>query len=540
MDFLLDKINTLLILTALFNVALALIILSKGEEEEVNIAYSLNIVAITGWILSMILFRSANQDTALFWCRVLYTTPTFIASSFLSFTYVFPRREKNIKNKIIFYFLINFALIFFVIWPVLIKEVNVRPGQEKEIIFSGYYWIYVLYILSFFFAGFIRLFKKFAQSKGIERMQVIYLLVGYFIAANFAFVTNLILPWLGIFGFNWMGQVFTVIMVAFTTYAIIKHHLLNVKVIAAEIFMFLIIILSLFDVIGTTNIKDFLWRSFFFLFMLFFAVLLVKSVLREVEQKEKLKKITAELAEANKKLTRLDKAKTEFVSIASHQLRTPLSVIKGYLSMLIEGDFGRLTKKQKNIIGVVQQNTDRLIRLVNIFLDVSRIESGRFQINKGKNNLNQVLSGIIDQMKVEADQKQIKLNFVPAQDLPDIYFDNDKIQDVMVNLIDNAIKYTPPGGRIEVRTKPMEGYVVVEVEDSGRGISYDELDQLFDKFKRGDGIYKVDTTGSGLGLYIAKKIIEAHGGNIWAESSGIGQGSTFKFTLPISDNVSFN
>ena len=86
----------------------------------------------------------------------------------------------------------------------------------------------------------------------------------------------------------------------------------------------------------------------------------------------------------------------------------------------------------------------------------------------------------------------------------------------------------------------MEGYAVVEVEDSGRGISYDELDQLFDKFKRGDGIYKVDTTGSGLGLYIAKKIIEAHGGNIWAESSGIGQGSTFKFTLPVSDNVSFN
>ncbi len=532
MDFVLDKINILLILTTLFNVALAFIILYKGAKEEVNIAYALNIVTITSWILAMIFFRSAPQSTALFWCKVLYTTPTFIASSFLAFTYIFPKREKNFWWKYVIYFSINLALIVFVIWPVMIVEVNIRPGQEKEIIFSPYYWFYFIYILSFFFWAFIRLFNKFRRARGMEKLQIIYLSVGYFIAANFAFVTNLTLPWIGVFSLNWMGQVFTVIMVAFTTYAIIKHHLLNVKVITTEIFMFLIVILSLFDVIGVTNLRDLLWRSSFFLAMLFFAWILVKSVLKEVEQKEKLKKITDELTRANKKLMQLDKAKTEFLSITSHQLRTPLSVIKGYLSMLRDGDYGKLTKRQQEIISTLQQNTERLIRLVNVFLNVSRIESGRLKVIKTPQDLNKILKDIVKEMKVEAKKKNISLRYQENK-LPPVPLDVDKIQDVVVNLIDNAIKYTGAGGHINVSTKLMDKYVLVIVEDDGRGIPYDELDQLFEKFKRGEDIYRVDTSGSGLGLYIAKKIVEGHGGNIWAESDGVGQGSVFKFTLPL-------
>ena len=122
MDFVLDKINILLILTTLFNVALAFIILYKGAKDEVNIAYALNIVTITAWILAMIFFRSAPQSTALFWCKVLYTTPTFIASSFLAFTYIFPKREKNFWWKYVIYFSINLVLVIFVIWPVMIVE----------------------------------------------------------------------------------------------------------------------------------------------------------------------------------------------------------------------------------------------------------------------------------------------------------------------------------------------------------------------------------------------------------------------------------
>ena len=250
--------------------------------------------------------------------------------------------------------------------------------------------------------------------------------------------------------------------------------------------------------------------------------------------KKEVERATLKLNEANKYLQELDKAKSEFMSIASHQLRTPLTGIMGYLSMLVEGDFGKLEKKQGPVIHQVFEAAQRLIRLVNIFLNISRIENNRFTLNLESKPIESLINDAVFQLKIPANNKGLKLEYVrPKQHLQQVQVDTDKMKDVFLNLIDNAIKYTAKGSIVITTefTSDKKG-IHVKIQDTGIGIDKEETKKLFQKFVRGDGIARIQPDGSGLGLFIAKKIVEAHGGKIWVESEGLGMGSTFQFILP--------
>jgi signal transduction histidine kinase len=200
--------------------------------------------------------------------------------------------------------------------------------------------------------------------------------------------------------------------------------------------------------------------------------------------------------------------------------------------MIIAGDFGAVPAKVLKVLNDVFMNTDRLTRLINIFLNVSRIESGRFEITKQDVDLTALVMEVIDAMKPSAEQKQVALTFHRLdQLLPNIPVDRDKIKDVVLNLVDNAIKYTPKGS-IDVSAVSLGDALQVTIKDTGIGIAEGEDRELFKKFVRGDGVAQINTGGSGLGLFIAKKIVEAHGGKIWVESAGKNMGSSFIFTLP--------
>jgi len=268
----------------------------------------------------------------------------------------------------------------------------------------------------------------------------------------------------------------------------------------------------------------------------------IKNALLYEEQKQfavKLKKevdeATSELKVANKHLKKLDQSKSEFLSIAAHQLRTPLTGIKGYLSMFLEGDYGKFTKTQKDQIEKIFQSSDRLTRLIDVFLNVSRIETGRLDIKRSKVDLEGLMVEVVDSLENQAKDKKLEVTVQkPHEKLPDVYVDRDKIHDVMMNLVDNAIKYTQKGW-INVRMSRSKSLITFEVRDSGIGIKDTEIGKLFQKFSRAEAVYRIHTGGSGLGLFIAKKIIEAHGGRIWAESNGEEKGSSFTFTIPIEE-----
>jgi signal transduction histidine kinase len=234
---------------------------------------------------------------------------------------------------------------------------------------------------------------------------------------------------------------------------------------------------------------------------------------------------------ANEHLQELDKAKSEFMSIASHQLRTPLAGIMGYLSMIDGGDYGKVNEEQAPVVKDILEATRRLIRMVNIFLNVTRIEAGRFVLNYTKAPFHDVIEAMYKELKPTADAKHVTLTYEKTE-LPTVDVDVDKIKDVVLNLIDNAIKYSPKGS-VAVSAASDGKTVHVMVKDTGVGIEPVEAKNLFSKFVRGSGIARVEPNGSGLGLFIAKKIVEEHGGRIWVESEGEGKGSTFQFEIPI-------
>lgn len=260
-------------------------------------------------------------------------------------------------------------------------------------------------------------------------------------------------------------------------------------------------------------------------------------VYRNVKLYQELEGANKELQQANFHLMQLDKAKSEFLSIASHQLRTPVSAIKGYLSMMIEGDFGVVKPEQKKIITDVFESASRLARTINVFLNVSRIEAGRFKLTKAPIDMNTVTEGVIKELKQQAAIKNVKLEWLPPAKPCTIIVDGDKVREVVLNLVDNSIKYTQEGFvRVTQDMTPTEFHF--QVTDSGMGILPEEVGTLFKKFVRGTGVAQVNTSGSGLGLYIAQRVVKEHGGKIWVESPGVGKGSTFQFTIPIETVIS--
>jgi len=242
---------------------------------------------------------------------------------------------------------------------------------------------------------------------------------------------------------------------------------------------------------------------------------------------------TADLKEANEKLKKLDEAKSEFISIASHQLRTPLTAIKGYISMMLEGDFGQLTEPEHDSLEKVFDSNERLIKLVENLLNISRIESGRLQFNFEEVQLEEMVGSVMEELSGSAKKKGLIIEYKkPEAELPKVNIDDEKIRQVVMNLIDNAIKYTKKGN-ITVSLRQDGNAIEFCVSDSGMGINPDDLPNLFQKFSRGTGTSLIHTEGTGLGLYVARQMMEAHHGKIWAESQGDGMGSRFCFRLPI-------
>lgn len=251
----------------------------------------------------------------------------------------------------------------------------------------------------------------------------------------------------------------------------------------------------------------------------------------------RLRQLSAQLADANATLKQLDQAKSEFVSIAGHQLRTPLTVIKGYISLAQEGEFGATKKNKKlsNALAIVANSTDQLVKLVSDLLDLSRIESGKMHYEFKESDFAKMTGAIVKEYMPAAKHKGLELTFENnAKEIGSFLFDPDKMREVVVNIIDNAMKYSKEG-KVEVRMESLDQGRTLRfsVKDHGLGIKKEDLSQLFVKFTRLPEAKNVVANGTGIGLYFAKSIVEDHGGRVGVESPGPGKGSTFWVEIPL-------
>ncbi len=547
-----DAITLSLIIIAIINAALGFLLLSDRNKYHASSVYAINVVMILSWVGGILFYRWSNQEDIVNWTKALYTSATLIASSFLYFTYIFPEREGYFSwTKKVLFALPNIIVATLVIWTdKIISGATVMVEEENKISFGTYYPLYILYILSYFMFGFYRLIMKYRRiTDKSQKQQIIFVLIGYIISANISFITNLILPWFGIFYFNWLGQVSTVTMIAFATYAIIEHQLFNIKAVATELLIGVLWIFLLIRTILAADATERFLNGGMFIVSIILGYFLIRSVKSEIAQREKIENLAKELEDTNIHLQELDQQKSEFVSLASHQLRGPLTAIRGYASMLLDGDFGTVQPEAKDAIDKIFASTKDLLVVVEDYLNVSRIEQGRMQYDYSVFDLRELAATVVTELRPNIERAHLKIDY--DYDMHGDYrvnADIGKIKQVISNLIDNAIKYTPTGsihvwlthGSKETlsadpaqnSTQTMDMYrILLCISDTGVGILPEVLPRLFEKFTRAPDASKTNIMGTGLGLYVARKMIEAHGGKIWAESAGAGKGSTFFIEL---------
>ncbi|MBU0618830.1 hypothetical protein KKD62_01190 [Patescibacteria group bacterium] len=707
-----DWKNFLVLVSIIFNFILALVIHFRGGRKKAHLAFEFTILGILGWCVTMFFYRMSSPESAVFWARWLYFFPTFIPTGFVVFGLLFPNHKLN-KKIFVLIVLANLIMAWLTLQPGAVV-IGVRFSLGEKIINFGwaYYYGYIIYIPVLFSLSYLVLFKKYRRESAIIRQQILYIILGLTGSSTIGITTNLILPTFGFFELNWLGQVTLFIWVGSVTYAIVKHRLMDIRLVVARtvawaLLVFILEVFYTFLILSLTRVfygggmnswqivlngaltlitavtfhplrrlleritdsiffkdrydtEDFLkamgrilgstleiellanklltrlltemklshaclvslkghkiehifsqncqqgavsyhqirsiltsaQRPLIFdelpegkrknllrqLDIGFVAPLRVKdkemgilvlghklsgdiyfdqdiqvlSILtsevavaiqnalsyEEIKKfsntlKLEVDKATLKIKNTNKRLKELSDLKDEFVSVASHEMRTPMTIIKGYLSMLLEGDAGKLSPKAKDLISDAFEGATRMIRLVNNMLNVSRIESGRISVNLQDVQLEKICEEVVDEFRIEAREHGLKLKFETLgtnEPLPKVRVDIDRIREVLVNLVANAIKFTPHG-HIFVRCQVKDDLLLTEIEDTGVGIPKEARKKLFRKFSQASLRDAQERKGSGLGLYICQLMINEFGGKIWFNSK-VGKGTTFFFVLP--------
>jgi len=528
------------LINGLIALGLGIFIIWHNWRSKLNQLYFLIVVAISIWSFSYWQWLSSNNSTsALFWVRLLSIGSTLIPAFYFHWIVSLLGLEKQEKRAVrLVYFTVSLFLLFsfsnlfikgvskklfFSYWP--------EPGVLYHFYLIFAYIILVIYSLSL-------LLKRYRISSEEKKAQIIYVIIGSIIAfggglTNFFLWYDIpILPY---------GNFFVALYPFLFGYALLKHDLFSIRIIATELFTFTVWIILLLRFLLSETLQEFSINIGLFIAVIAFGILLIRSVRKEVLQREKLEVLTKEIKEAyevekkaREKLKELDEAKNQFIMATQHHLRTPLTSMAGYLDLIFGGTYGKVSPRIKETLRKFQASTNRLIKVVNEFLDISQFQLGKRVISLQPDiSIKSIFEEIVDELQLEAKARGIYLKFQGRGKMPKIKADPGKLKLALYNVVDNGIKYTNKGGvAIKLETKGSKLRIIVK--DTGAGISKEDQKTLFAKlFERGKEAKKLHGTGRGIGLYIAFHIIKAHKGKIWAESEGRNKGSVFYVELPI-------
>lgn len=746
-----DIQTILLIVTTAINLGWGLLIFTKGRSKKPNLIFSSVVFSVVLWSISMTGYRLSAAHT-LDWCRVLYVAAILIPLSFLYFNFAFPEGRKTNKYLLVLISVPAIVLIFLTIFGnTIIADALQVKNAENKIVFGSLYIFYVLYIISYFSWSFFILLMNQKKYSGIVRIQSKYILIGAGSASTVAMTTNLLLPWFDIFIVNWLGQVATFLWVSFTSYAMIRYRLMDLRVIIRKAVIYIFsagFVYGMFYLIAWLYARIFggiytngayilgliIAPLFVGLFVwvnnkirgiankyLFFDLYthqetiekltdelnnsidlgkIVDSIVNSIKEamqldragillidhkegvikykiakvigfnenngislvqdnfltqhlektqkplvrdelqmisrdsnnmeekqgfnqlaenmkhieaslclpmiisnkligiivlgskisgdaytsddlnllstlskqaaiavdnarlykevqdfsqtlKQKVDEQTKEIKEqkdevekafelekhANEELKHLDENKTDFMLITQHHLRTPLSVNAGFIDLMLNGTFGKMSTKIKDVVLRLRESTQKEIDVVNELLDVSSYQIGKEVIHFQPIDFEALMEETLKDLTAEAEAKGIYLKYEKHDEIPKVPADRMKMKLVITNVIDNCIKYTMKGG-VTVNMEVKNDKFLISVTDTGIGMSDESRQNLFKySFNRGEQAKKIFAVGKGLGLYLSGKVIEGHHGRIWAESLGDGKGSAFYIELPLKQEV---
>lgn len=561
MNFLLLNLFVALLFTAITTLLIGIFVLFKSRGNKTNQIFALYSFSIAGWALIQALANTAtNYLTAVFLAKLMVAPVFFIPTLFLHFVISF--LNLDFKNKQ--WFLRGIYLLSF-IFAVLGIFTPYMVADAAPMFFMRYFLVrgsIYDFGLAFFFIcviyGLYKLFKELKTSKNeARRNQIKYLfwssLVGYVGgAANFLYLYDIYVPILMPFGTYFVG--FYVFVVA---YAILKYQLMDIRVIIKKAFLYslgitlasgLIIGISFLSNWFVVNIPGFRFWTIPLLAGIG-AFIIGRLFWQKSKQVEKAYEVEKQ---ARQELQHLSAVKDQFILATQHHLRTPLTITKGYLSVILRKYQQELPQSVKNYLNKADSSTNRLIKLVNELLDISQFQVGKQPLNLQPANIRNLIDEILKEIQPEIQSKDLSVKIIPEnqQDWPLIQADAEKLRIALFNIINNAVKYTPsvkiPNpkfqiskteqfSQIVIQGKKIDSFYQISIKDQGIGINPEEIPTLFTRyFERGEQAQKLYPTGRGIGLFITASIVKAHNGKIWAESQGLNKGATFYVELPIT------
>jgi len=498
-------------------------------------------ICFSFWALAnLILWTNIHSDFLLFVWIFLAVFSSLISIFSIYFMYVFLyKHDISFSLKLVFLLLLA---------PVLMLAntdlslsgfdiTNCDAFMFEGIIFKIYHtslgvlamlWIFVLLIKNYFKSA--PEFKKqiLLMGTGIE-----FFLFSFFTLVFFAsYLTGIgILPDSSLEMYGLFGMI---VFMVFIAILIVQFKVFKVGLIAPQVLVVALVVLigSLLFVVKSLSAQ--IVSAGTLILVIILGFILVKSVKKEIKQREEIEKLAVNLEKANGRLKILDKQKSEFVSIASHQLRSPLTSIRGYISMMQEGSFGTLSAKMIDPLKRINDSTAMMASSIEDFLSVSRIESGNMKYEYSDFNLRDQAEHIVDDLRQEAIKKGLLLMFrtnISCQGI--VHADIGKTQQIIHNLINNSLKYTHKGTiTVYLHDDKKRKLLFIEIIDTGIGMSQVTIESLFEKFSRASNANSVNIKGTGLGLFVAREMARAMKGEVTAHSEGEGKGSHFIFTIP--------
>jgi signal transduction histidine kinase len=527
MDVLLSLGVLLLVTVTVVNLLLAFVVYRSGHGKLTNKLFGLLSISLSLCLVAVRLSieEGRSVEFSLTWIRlsVFFAVPIVLLFSFLVRS--IPDNDLGLSRRTILVHVVGSLVVMsLTLSPLVFFEAVPTSGIPRPIpgpaivVFAGY-------VLGGTGAIIYTVIKKIRSLQGQERSQLLYISFGALFMLFLVFAT-IIVP-VAIFQngvFVPLFPAYTLVFTGAASYAILRHNLFDLKVVATEVITLILWVVLFSKIFTAQNLAGAIVDGVVFIIIAVFGVLLVRSVRKEVEQRRQLEVL-------NKRLEELDEQKDEFLNIASHELRAPMTAVKGYISMVQSGDGGEVPVEAGKLLAEAAAESDRMLRLINNMLNVARIEEGRMVYETGEVKLAEVVERVFNEFTFDAQNKALNYTYEPAANISDLVeVDVDRIHEVVANLINNAIKYTDEGSVVARITNPATALVRVEVEDTGPGMTAEEVGKLFQKFYRAES-YVGKKMGSGLGLYISRLLVEKFGGKIGVKSQK-GKGSIFWFELP--------
>ncbi|OIO52344.1 hypothetical protein COY93_04620 [Candidatus Uhrbacteria bacterium CG_4_10_14_0_8_um_filter_58_22] len=501
-----------------------------SRQNHRNLSFSGIMILAALWLMALAFWRLptlAGQST--FWIQLLCLVGSLIPVFFYLFglTYLFDRRLPRLVWTVAL--LPNLAIGWFVFFSdMLVRE----SGHSFSLQGIGLKLFALHFIL--FVAASLTVMVYAARAKRRMSFKELLLIIAGAVFVFYAVSGILFSHYLG-HGTNYIFTVVSLVggVLIIMPFVVQRRLLVDLRLVGVEVLILIALFVFISDmVVSSETIFDFGSRLAVLFFLLSYGAMTTRTFVREIRQQRRNEVMQEQVIVMNRKLVEADRLKTKFVSLVADQLHSPLTSLHSYTELALRGEFGKLPERMREVLQSNIETLDRLMGTSKTFLDVGRIETGELKVYKSDTGLGSVVARLTVEAEPLAKRKGLTFKTAVPSSLPSVPCDSGAIYHALMNLVDNAIKYTERG-EVAVTAYVSGGYVEIRVTDTGIGMTDEEIKSVRRIFKGGMSAVKLESRGEGLGVFIVKQIVDAHGGQMIVESAGRDSGSTFGFTLPL-------